>query len=54
MNIVPKLFLSLCLVRLGETLTANGQIRSDSTIIANIPYSFVVNNITLPEGKYVR
>ena len=54
MKIVTKLFLSLCLVAgLGITLTANAQIRSDATIRANIPYSFVVNNTTLPEGTYV-
>src|SRR5829696_2011427 len=53
MKIVTKLFLSLCLVAgLGATLT-NGQIRSNATIRANIPYSFVVNNTTLPAGTYV-
>src|SRR3954454_3711811 len=53
MKIVAKLFLSLCLVAgLGATLT-NAQIRSDATIRANIPYSFVVNNTTLPAGTYV-
>jgi len=53
MKIITKLFLALCLVSLGATLTANAQIRSDATIRANIPYSFVVNNTTLPEGTYV-
>ena len=53
MKIVTKLFLALCLVSLGATLTANAQIRSDSTIRANIPYSFVVNNTTLPAGTYL-
>jgi hypothetical protein len=54
MKIVTKLFLSLCLVAgLGATLTANAQIRSDANIRANIPYSFVVNNATLPAGTYV-
>ena len=54
MKIVTKLFLSLCLVAgLAATLTANAQIRSDATIRANIPYSFVVNNTTLPAGTYV-
>jgi hypothetical protein len=53
MKIVTKLFLTLCLVSLGATLTANAQIRSDSTIKANIPYSFVVNDTTLPAGRYV-
>jgi len=53
MKIVTKLFLSLCLVSLGATLTANAQIRSDATIRANIPYSFVVNTTTLPAGAYV-
>lgn len=53
MKMVTKLFLSLCLVAgLGGTLT-NAQIRSDATIRANIPYSFVVNNTTLPAGTYV-
>jgi hypothetical protein len=42
MKIVTKLFLALCLVSLGATLTANAQIRSDAQIRANIPYSFVV------------
>ena len=53
MKIVTKLFLVLCLVSLGATLTANAQIRSDANIRANIPYSFVVNNTTLPAGTYV-
>lgn len=54
MKIVTKLFLSLCLVAgLGATLTASAQIRSDVTIRANIPYSFVVSNTTLPAGTYV-
>ena len=53
MKIVTKLFLALCLVCLGATLTANAQIRSDATIRANIPYSFVVNNTTLPAGSYL-
>jgi hypothetical protein len=53
MKIVTKLFLALCLVSLGGTLTANAQIRSDATIRADIPYSFVVNNTTLPAGTYV-
>ena len=54
MKIVTKLLLSLCLVAgLGATLRANAQIRSDATIRANIPHSFVVNNTTLPAGTYV-
>ena len=54
MKVVTKLFLSLCLVAgLGATLTANAQITSNATIKANIPYSFVVNNTTLPAGRYV-
>jgi len=53
MKIVTKLFLSLCLVTVGATLTADAQIRStETTIKANIPYSFVVNNTTLPAGTY--
>jgi len=53
MKFVTKLFLSLCLVIVGATLTANAQIRTDARIRANIPYSFVVNNTTLPAGAYV-
>ena len=54
MKIGTKFFLSLCLVAgLGAKLSANAQIRSDATIRANIPYSFVVNNTTLPAGTYV-
>ena len=54
MKIVMKFFLSLCLVAgLGATLTTRAQIRSDATIRANIPHSFVVNNTTLPAGTYV-
>ena len=46
MKIVTKLFLSLCLVAgLAATLTANAQIRSDATTGANIPYSFVMNEL---------
>jgi hypothetical protein len=53
MKIITKLFLALCLVSLGATLTAKAQIRSDAKLRANIPYSFVVNNTTLPAGTYV-
>jgi len=54
MKIITKIFLSLCLmVGLGATLTSNAQIESDATIKATIPYSFVVNNTTLPAGAYV-
>ena len=54
MKIVTKFFLSLCLVAgLGATFTTRAQIRSDATIRANIPHSFVVNNTTLPAGTYV-
>lgn len=53
MKIITKLFLSLCLVGgLGATLTSTAQIESDARIRANIPYSFVVNNTTLPAGSY--
>jgi hypothetical protein len=53
MKTVIKLFLSLCLVAgLGGAMTASAQIDSDSTIEANIPFSFVVENRTLPAGKY--
>src|SRR5919107_764385 len=52
-KIITKLFLSLFLmVGLGATLTSNAQIESDANIRANIPHSFVVNNTTLPAGKY--
>jgi hypothetical protein len=53
MKIITKLFLAVCLVSLGATLTANAQIRSNAKLRANIPYSFVVNNTTLPAGTYV-
>jgi len=54
MKIVTKFFLSLCLVAgLGATLTTKAQIQSDATIKANIPFSFVVNNTTLPSGTYL-
>ena len=54
MKIVTKLFLSLCLIAgLGATLTNSAQIQSNATIRANIPYSFVVQNTTLPAGTYV-
>ena len=54
MKIVTKLFLSLCLVAgLGATLTTRAQIQSNTTIRATIPFSFVVNNTTLPEGTYL-
>ena len=53
MKIVTKFFLVICLVGLGATITAKAQIRSDATIRASIPYSFVVNNSALPAGRYV-
>ena len=54
MKIVRTFFLSLCLVAgLGATLTTSAQIQSNATIRANIPYSFVVNNTTLPAGTYL-
>lgn len=54
MKTVIKLFLSLCLVAgLGGAVTASAQVESDTTIEANIPFAFVVEQTTLPAGKYV-
>ncbi|HEY0722982.1 MAG TPA: hypothetical protein VGD41_03100 [Pyrinomonadaceae bacterium] len=54
MKTITKIFLSLfILVGLGSAVTSQAQVESDATITANIPYAFVVNNTTLPAGKYV-
>ena len=54
MKLITKLLLSLCLiVGLGAALTINAQIQSNTTIKADIPYPFMVNNKMLPAGKYL-
>ena len=53
MKTVSKIFLSLCLVAvLGAATAASAQIESDATVVANIPYAFIVRDTTLPAGKY--
>lgn len=53
MKTVSKLFLSLCLVTgLGAAMAARAQIDSNVVVRANIPHPFVVQDTTLPAGKY--
>lgn len=47
-----KLFLALCLLTVGGGVVANAQIDSSATIRANVPFTFVVGDTTLPAGKY--
>jgi hypothetical protein len=52
MRYVNKLFLALCLSLCLGAVAANAQIASDATVVANIPYVFVVGKTMLPAGKY--
>ena len=52
MKNLGKLFMALCLFTVGGGIVANAQIDSDITITANVPFTFVVGNTTLPAGKY--
>lgn len=47
-----KLFLALCLLTVGGGVVANAQIDTGVTIQANVPFTFVVGDTTLPAGKY--
>jgi hypothetical protein len=47
-----KLCLALCLLTVGGVVVANAQIDSGTTIQANVPFTFVVGDTTLPAGKY--
>lgn len=48
-----KMFLMLCLlVGIGAS-AAWAQTDNDTTVEANIPYTFVVGSTTLPAGKYI-
>jgi len=47
-----KMFLALSLLVVAGAVTARAQIESDVTIEANIPFAFIVNDTTLPAGKY--
>ncbi|MCM3873470.1 MAG: hypothetical protein ND895_22535 [Pyrinomonadaceae bacterium] len=49
---LSKLFLALCLLTVGGGIVANAQIDSDITIEVSVPFPFVVDNTTLPAGKY--
>src|SRR5258707_892767 len=49
---VKKIFVASCLLMAFGAVAAQAQIESDVTIEANIPYSFIVGNTTLPAGKY--
>jgi hypothetical protein len=50
---LSKLFLALCLLTVSGGIVANAQIESDITIEVSVPFTFVVENTTLPAGKYV-
>jgi hypothetical protein len=52
MKYISKVFLALCLFLGVGAVTASAQIQSNVTVEANIPFSFVVNDTTLPAGKY--
>jgi hypothetical protein len=53
MNHSKILFFALCLISgFGLAATVNAQIRSDVTLQAKIPYTFMVGNTRLPAGKY--
>jgi len=47
-----KLFLALCLLTVGGGIVANAQVDSDITILANVPFAFVVGDTTFPAGEY--
>jgi len=46
------MLLVICFLAGVGSIAANAQIDSDVTIEANIPYSFIVKDTTLPAGKY--
>jgi hypothetical protein len=48
-----KMFLTLCFFVVMGHVAAKAQITSDTPIEANIPHPFIINNTTLPAGKYV-
>lgn len=52
MKNLSKMFLALCLLTVGGGIVANAQIESDIAIEANVPFTFVVGNTTLPAGRY--
>jgi hypothetical protein len=47
-----KLLLTLCILTVGGGSIANAQIGAESHIQADVPFSFVVGNSTLPAGTY--
>jgi hypothetical protein len=47
-----KLLLALCFLTVGGGVVAHAQVSSDITIQANVPFTFVVGDATLPSGKY--
>jgi hypothetical protein len=49
---LSKLFLALCLLTVGGGIVANAQIDTGTTIQANVPFTFMVGDTTLPAGKY--
>jgi hypothetical protein len=49
---LSKIFMALCLLTVGGGIVANAQMESDIAIEANVPFSFVVGNTTLPAGTY--
>ena len=48
-----KMFLMLCLLVGMGASAAWAQIDNDTTVEANVPYTFVVGSTTLPAGKYI-
>jgi hypothetical protein len=52
MGIPGKLLLVLCILTIGGGVVANAQVESVPEIEANVPFSFVVGDTTLPAGKY--
>ncbi len=48
-----KMFLMLCLLVGMGASAAWAQTDTETTVEANVPYTFVVGNTTLPAGKYI-
>ena len=48
-----KMFLMLCLLVGMGASAAWAQTDNDTTVEANVPYTFMVGNTTLPAGKYI-
>lgn len=53
MKNLGKLFMALCLLTVGGGIVANAQIYNTGVALrADVPFTFVVRDTTLPAGKY--